>query len=200
MRSLRLQLLACAALAALVRIAAYDIGPLKRADVRLFEAARLDWGGAYRLAQAVISPFDPLPYALVVAAVVAAAVLGGRREQGIAAAVLMLGAAATTQVLKPLLAEQRPQAFDTWLPPNAWPSGHTTAAAALAFALVLITPPGRRLTVAVVAGGLTVVVGAALIALGSHYPSDVLGGLCVAAGWAAAAWHVASRRARPARS
>jgi membrane-associated phospholipid phosphatase len=199
-RSLRIQLLVCAAAAALVRIAAYTIGPVERADVGLLEAARLHWGITYRLATSLVSVFDPLPYVLIVVALAGAAVLGGRREAGIAAVTLMVGAAATTQLLKPLLAQHRPEAGASWLPPDAWPSGHTTAAAALAFALVLVTPPGRRRGVAILGAAVTLLAGAALVALGSHYPSDILGGLCVATAWAAVAWRAAaSRRARPAR-
>ena len=199
MRALRIQLLAVAALAAVVRFAAYEIGPVQRADVRLMEVSHLDWGTAYRLAEAIVSPFDPLPYVLLVAAVVGTAAAAGRRAAAIAAALLMIGAAVTTQLLKVLLSEPRPQAVDTHLPPDAWPSGHTTAAAALAIAIVLVTPPGRRRPVAIAAAACVVAVGIALVALGRHYPSDILGGLCVAAAWGAIAWRAASRRARPAR-
>jgi membrane-associated phospholipid phosphatase len=199
-RSPRIQLLVLTALAAVIRVAAYAIGPVQRADVRLLEAAKLPWGAPYRLADATIAVFDPFPYVLLVAAVAGAAWLAGRRVPGLAAVVLMIGASATTQLLKRLLSEPRPQPHGTSLPPDAWPSGHTTAAAALAIAIVLVTPPGRRRPVAVVAAAGTLLVGAALVALGSHYPSDVLGGLCVAGTWGVAAWQVASRRARPARS
>ena len=199
MRSLRIQLLACAALAALVRIAAYDIGPIQRADLSLFEHARLvPWGTAHRFAEALVVPFDPLPYTLIFAVVVAAALRVGRRAEAVAAAVLMVGATVTTQLLKPLLAESRPRGTGQWLPADAWPSGHTTAAAALALGLVLVTPPGRRRPVAVVAGVLVLVVGAALVGVGSHYPSDIAGGLCVAAAWGCVAWRLATRRSRTA--
>lgn len=197
---MRIQLLACIALGAVVRIAAYDVGPVQRADLRLLELGPLAPGTLHRLADAIVSPFDPIPYVLLVAAVVGAALLARRRELAIAAAALMVGAAATTQVLKSLLAADRPQTFKAFLPPNAWPSGHTTAAAALALAIVLLSPPGRRRPVAIAAAAAVAVVGVALVALGRHFPSDVLGGLCVAAAWGAVAWRVASRRARTASS
>jgi membrane-associated phospholipid phosphatase len=198
-RSLRLQLLACIAIGAVIRIAAYDVGPVQRADLRLLELGPLPPGTLHRLADAIVSPFDPAPYALLVAAVIGAALLAGRRELAIAAAALMIGAAATTQVLKPLLAADRPRTWQAYLPSNAWPSGHTTAAAALALALVLLTPPGRRRPVAIAAAVSVALVGVALEALGRHFASDVLGGLCVAGAWGAVAWRVASRqRARTA--
>ena len=197
-RSWRIQLVVLALVAAIVRIAAYAVGPVQRADVRLLEDADLPWGTAYRLAQALVSPFDPLPYALLVAAVVGAALLAGHRGAAVSGALLMVGACVTTQILKPLLSEHRPQAFDTRLPPDAWPSGHTTAAAALALAIVLVTPAGRRRPVALVAAVFVAAVGAALVALGRHYPSDLLGGLCVAGAWGVIAWRVAGRQARTA--
>jgi membrane-associated phospholipid phosphatase len=199
-RSLRIQLLACIALGAVIRIAAYDVGPVQRADLRLLEVGPLPPGTLHRLADAIVSPVDPAPYVLLVAAVIGAALLARRRELAIAAAALMVGAAATTQVLKSLLAADRPQTYTAFLPPNAWPSGHTTAAAALALAIVLLSPPGRRRAVAIAAAVGVAVVGVALVALGRHFPSDVLGGLCVAGAWGAVAWRVASQRARTASS
>jgi membrane-associated phospholipid phosphatase len=193
-RSWRIEIVALAVLAAVVRIAAYDIGPVQRADLRVYESARLTASGSlHAAASAVVVPFDPLPYALIVAVLVGSAVLRGRRPLGVAAAVLMLGAAATAQLLKPLLSEARPQGSGQWLPPDAWPSGHTTAAAALAVAIVLLTPPGRRRPVALAAAVGTAVVAAALVGLGSHYPSDVIGGLCVAGVWGVGVWHAAWR-------
>src|SRR4051812_12770337 len=99
-RSWRIPVGGLAVLAAIVRITAYSVAPLQRADVRLLEGSRLPWGTTYRLAEAIVSPFDPLPYALLVAVVTGAALLAGRREAGVAAALLLIGACVTTQVLK----------------------------------------------------------------------------------------------------
>jgi membrane-associated phospholipid phosphatase len=50
-----------------------------------------------------------------------------------------------------------------------------------------------------VAAALTAAVGVALVLLGKHFPSDVLGALCVAAAWGALGFRVlaisAARRA-----
>jgi membrane-associated phospholipid phosphatase len=198
-RSLQSRLLVLIGLAALIRVAAYEVGPLQRADVRAMDATHLYYyGTAHRVAEALVTPFDPLPYALILLVVVGAAVWRGRLRDGLVAGWLMLAAAATTQILKPLVAASRPQASGVLLPDNAWPSGHSTAAAALGIALVLLAPPGRRVAVAVVATAGALVVGVALVALGRHYPSDVLGGYCIAGAWGAAAWAVTRRRAVPA--
>jgi membrane-associated phospholipid phosphatase len=187
-RSLRLQLGACVALGAAVRLAAY--GPLERADVTLLEhATRLRGLGGIGLA--LIGPFDPGAYLTLAGAFLVAALLAGRGRVAVVAVAAMGGAAVTTQLLKHLLAAPRLEARGFWLPPDAWPSGHTTAAAALAFGLVLVT---RSRVVGVLCALGVAAVGAALVVLGRHYPSDVLGGACVAGAWGAvAAW--ASRRA-----
>jgi membrane-associated phospholipid phosphatase len=180
-------------------VAAYAVDALARLDVRLYEAAHLHWGVPYRAATAVVTTFDPASYAVLVAVLAGATLLAGRRDAAIAAGVLVVAAPATSQLLKPLLAQPHPHGAVTGLPAAAWPSGHTTAAAAFAIAVVLATPPGaRRRPAAALAALGTLVVGVALVALGRHYPSDVLGGLCVAGAWGAATWHVLSRRARRA--
>jgi len=175
-------------LAAAIHAAAFSDGPLRRADADALGDARVHPGEAlHALATAAVAPFHVLPYAVLVLAVVAAAVLAGRPHAGVAAAAVMLGASVTTQLLKHVLAEPRPLPADQWLPPDAWPSGHTTAATAFAIALVLVTPAGHRRPVAMAGGLLVAAVGVALVVLGSHFPSDVLGGVCVAAAWGAAA-------------
>jgi membrane-associated phospholipid phosphatase len=199
-RSLRLQLTIFALVAGAIRNAAFEIGPVRRADGVLTERLHVEWGSVpYRVGNLFLTLFDPALYALLLVAVVGAALVRGRRLQAALAAGVMLGATLTTEILKVVLAEHRPGYV--WLPPTSWPSGHTTAAAALALALVLVTPRGHRAPVAVVGAVLTVLAGIALVALGRHYPSDVLGGLCVAGAWGAMAFAAERRLSRrPARS
>jgi membrane-associated phospholipid phosphatase len=181
-RTLQIRLLALVALAALIRIAAYHVGPVQRADVRAVDALHLTWHSApWRAASVLVGLFDPLPYGLIFLAVIGGAVWKGRARDAALAGFLILGAAATSQVLKHLLAAPRPQSLVALLPDDAWPSGHTTAATALGLALVLLAPPSRRQAVAIGVAVVVALVGLALVALGHHYPSDVLGGYCVAA-------------------
>jgi membrane-associated phospholipid phosphatase len=187
-RTPALQLLASGAVAAAIHVLAFTPGPFARMDALALGLGPLDGSTtAIRLATALADTFDPLPYALLLLAVVAAAVLHHRARAGALASAVMLGAPITTEILKRLLAHPR-SADAPYLPPDAWPSGHTTAAAAFAIALVLVTPPPHRRRVIAAGLVLVVAVGIALVALRSHFPSDVLGGLCVAAAWGVAAF------------
>ena len=200
MRSLPVQLAICALLAAAIRLAAFSVGSVERLDGDAVTARAIAPDStAHGLATAIAAPFDPFPYVVLVTAVLIAAARRGRGVAGLVGAGVMVGAAVTTQLLKHLLAAPRVPPDYWYFPPDAWPSGHTTAAAALGFALVLITPPGRRRPVAIAAAALTAAVGAAVVLLGKHFPSDVLGALCVAAAWGAIGFRVlaltAARRA-----
>jgi membrane-associated phospholipid phosphatase len=140
-------------------------------------------------AEVVAAVGDPLPFALLGAALVAAALARGRPRAALAVPVVLGGAALTSQVLKPLLADARVChcLADERVAAASWPSGHATAAMALALCAVIVVPARWRPTAAVLGAGLAVAVSYALLTLGWHYPSDVLGGFLVAALWAAAA-------------
>ena len=95
----------------------------------------------------------------------------------------ILGANLTTQLLKHGL--EAPRAI--FVDPHSWPSGHMTAAMSVVLAAVLLAPHHRRALVAAVGGVYAVAMGYSLPLLGSHYPSDVLGAVPVAAAWVGAA-------------
>lgn len=105
----------------------------------------------------------------------------------VVATMLVAGANVTTQVLKYLI--HRP---DFGVDPeraaagNSLPSGHTTIAASVAIALVLVLPPRVRAWGAVVAVGYTALAGVATLSAGWHRPSDAIASLLVVGAWAAA--------------
>jgi membrane-associated phospholipid phosphatase len=145
---------------------------------------------------------DPAPYALAGIALMLVALARRRARVALAIPPLLMLTGATTEILKHLLASPR---YDEWLGHGqinavSWPSGHATAAMTLALAAIIASPPRARPTVAVIGGAFAVAVAWAILVLGWHFPSDVLGGFLVAGFWtslAVAAVAAADRR-RPA--
>ncbi len=178
---------AIACLLALVplAIAAYKIGPTSRLDnTLLLRMARPESSPLYGPSE-IVRLLGELP--VVVLLVGALVVLGnqaGRRREALAGAAVVIGAGATTQILKHVFAY--PRFENVWWTTShelAFPSGHTTAVASLSIALVLVVPQAHRLSAAAVGVLATGAVAIAVMLLGWHYPSDVLGGLLVASAW-----------------
>lgn len=143
---------------------------------------------------------DPLPYALIGFGLAGVALLRRRPRIAVAIVGLLVLTGLTSQTLKPLLAAPR----DEWLGSGSiaaasWPSGHATAAMTLALCAILAVPARARPTAAVIGALFSVAVSYAILALGWHFPSDVLGGFLVAATWTllAVAGLVAVEQRRP---
>ncbi len=108
----------------------------------------------------------------------------------------------TAELLKPLTAHPHDTVGFVHVGDASWPSGHSTAAAALAMSAVLVAPPVIRAAVATVATIFVLAVSGSLLMLAWHMPSDVVAGWFVAAMWmslAVAALRVAERL-RPGRA
>lgn len=130
---------------------------------------------------------DPFPYALVAMGVIAiAAKIRGLRV-GAATGFLIVGANASSQVLKPLLAHHRELSSTEFHLINindaAFPSGHATAAMSLSLAVLMIVPRAYRPVVAVLGAIFTIAVSFAVLILGWHHPSDIVGGYLMATAW-----------------
>jgi membrane-associated phospholipid phosphatase len=189
-RSSRLMVLAAAgfaAAAALVWAVAFETTRGIRLDAHGLEDF-MDAGrhGIRPLAEVVTWFADPLPFAVLSAGVLAIALARGGVRMAAILGTVLFGACVTSQVLKQVTADPRgielvPFAAVT---PDAWPSGHATAATVLALCLVVVVPDRLR-PLAVAAGGAFALAEAiSVLVLGWHFPSDVLGGFCVAAAWA----------------
>lgn len=148
---------------------------------------------------------DPRPYAVIGLALAGVAFCRRRGRVGVAIIFLLFLTGATTQTLKQGLAQPR---FSDWLGNGqiaaaSWPSGHATASMTLAFCAVLAAPPVARPTVAALGALFAVSVSYSILALGWHFPSDVIGGFFVASMWTALAVAVLEalpeRRTRAAR-
>jgi membrane-associated phospholipid phosphatase len=132
---------------------------------------------------------------LVLVCLTAAAigVLRRRLDLAAGAALLVIGANASTQLLKVRL--PRPD-LDDFPAPNSFPSGHTAAAASVAFALILVLPQAVRGTVALIGAGYVTVIAVATVWAEWHRPSDTIAGLLIVLAWAAlAAFGIRLRRA-----
>ncbi|NED55562.1 phosphatase PAP2 family protein [Micromonospora sp. BL1] len=140
-------------------------------------------------------PVDTLLNAMSVVSLVAAtAVIGfialirGRKALAVTATLLIAGANVTTQLLKHYLA--RP---DFGIDPeraaagNSLPSGHTTVAASVAVALILVLPRKLRVAGAFLGAGYAAAAGVATLSAGWHRPSDAVAAYLVVGAWAAVA-------------
>ncbi|MGH2915966.1 MAG: phosphatase PAP2 family protein [Solirubrobacteraceae bacterium] len=209
-RQARIALLGAATGAALLALTWYLThysAPLRRADMSIlsgFEAMqrpRLNW-----IANRIAGLCDPGPYALLAAIPIGVSLVRRRMRVAAAIAVVLLGASATTElVLKPLLVGPRDLAPGGTVSWASMPSGHATAAMALALCCVIAAPPRRRPLVAAAMGAFAVAVCWSFLVLGWHYPSDVLAGFLVSAIWAlgavASLWTLEARLAgRPRRA
>ena len=177
--------LACAAGVALVLVAAYWIAP--GADLKALNGLEALQGPlATPALTAIVHTADPVPLAIIALAIVWLGFAWGRRRQAIMALIAVAGANVATQLLKLALAHPRVHPifgnYHVW--DTAFPSGHSTAAMSIALAAVIVSPPRLRGRVAPLAGLYALAVGSALLAIGWHFPSDVLGGFLVAAAFA----------------
>jgi membrane-associated phospholipid phosphatase len=130
---------------------------------------------------------DPIQFVLWGIALVALALARERPRVALAVAVVMACAPLTSEVLKPLLAHPHVPFGVSRIGSASWPSGHSTAALALAFSAVLVAPPRLRALTAWIGCAYALAVGCALLILAWHMPSDVLGGYLVATFWTALA-------------
>jgi hypothetical protein len=111
------------------------------------------------------------------------ALLRGRWHLALAVGVMILGANLTTQALKAGL--ERPDLIDAFYGArfNTWPSGHTTVAASLAAALVMVVPARARPLAATVGAFYAAAIAVGVMAAGWHRPSDAAAAFAVVGTW-----------------
>lgn len=167
---------------------AFHVGVVRNADQSIYSGFNhLSYhGGVSGVAQFVADLCNPNPYVYLVAIPMLIALARRRLRLALAVGTILLGANVTTQLLKPLLAEPRAASLlggVTPVAPASWPSGHATAAMALALSTVLSVPARVRPLAAALGAAFAVAVCYSFLTLGWHYPSDVFGGFLVAATW-----------------
>jgi len=157
----------------------------QRVEELAFNGALHGQGRLWRIAEPVL---DVVSVAFIVAGIGAAilvAVLRRRWGLAVQVAVLVVGANLTTQVAKHALFD-RPDLLPGWTGSNALPSGHTTAAASVAAALLLAAPRAWRPAVAVLGAAYTAATGVSTLVGQWHRPSDVVAAVLVVLAWGAA--------------
>lgn len=184
------------------RFAAFHVSVFRKADLSTFVGfVNLQRHGAVH---AVTGRFvwlcDPHTYVLWAPLVVVIALLRGRPRVALGVAAILLGANVSTELLKRVVTDPHAGALlGGWIPVpvTTWPSGHSTAAMAVALSLVLASPGRLRPFVAALGAAFAVAVGYSLVATGRHLPADVLAGYLLATTWAlviVAALSAAERR------
>jgi membrane-associated phospholipid phosphatase len=129
---------------------------------------------------------NPAQVGLMAAALAAVALARGRPRIAIAVIALLAATSVSSQLLKALLAYPRYEGLidGGHVSPAAFPSGHATAAMSIALAAVLVAPPRARPLAALLGTAFALSVAFAIVTLGWHFPSDVVGGFLLATGWA----------------
>jgi membrane-associated phospholipid phosphatase len=177
----------CGLATAAVWVIAFQTPVGARADATVLDDfARLRYAGAWPLADFAVGLVNPLPFAAITLVLMLVALARRRPRQAMAVPVAALGASLTTELLKPLATVPRPATTPRFAPGiDGWPSGHMTAAMAVALCLVLVAPARLRPSAAVVGGSFAAIQGYGVLVLGWHYPSDVVAACAIAAGWLA---------------
>ncbi len=168
--------------------AAAHVGAVRYRDAWLLhELASANTPGFESFGNFVLHLLDPLLVTIWAAALVLIAL--SRSQARIALAVVAVTGLApvSSEILKPRLAVHHEVVGGTHISPGSWPSGHSTAALALALSAVMVAAPRWRPLVAAVGGAFAALVGVILLVLVWHMPSDVLGGYLMATLWAALA-------------
>jgi membrane-associated phospholipid phosphatase len=138
------------------------------------------------LVDTVLSAVTLLSLAAATIAIGMIALMRGRAMLAAVATLLIAGANLTTQLLKYLI--ERPD-FGVDLARaaagNSLPSGHTTMAASVAVAVVLVLPPSMRGLAGLAGAGYAALAGVATMSAGWHRPSDAVAALLIVGVWAA---------------
>ena len=181
--------LAGAGLLVLVHEIAYHTGAGLTADRRVLGGfTSLERPRIHNFLNGIAHLGDPKPFTIFGLALMAIALVRRRPRSAVAVGAILAGANVTTQMLKPALAHVRPVGdAGAHIAAASWPSGHATASLSLALCAVLVAPARLRPAVATAGAAFSVAVTFSLLALGWHFPSDVIGGYLVVATWTALA-------------
>ncbi|ROT29490.1 phosphatase PAP2 family protein [Micromonospora sp. HM5-17] len=157
-------------------------------DTIAFHGTFIGWHWIAGVLDVVLNAVSLLSLLAATAIIGSIALLRGRSALAVAAILLIVGANVSTQVLKHTI--ERPDLGvdpSPAAPGNSLPSGHTTVAASVAVALVMVLPPRLRGWAALFGAGYAGLTGVATLSAGWHRPSDAVAALLVVGAWATAA-------------
>lgn len=203
-RGAALPLLSAAALLlalALVWVVASQVPAAQTRDAStLYHLTLLNRPSIENAGDVLLYLLNPVPMFMWAVALIAGALAQDRRREAIAALCVLILAPLTAEILKPLLAHPHASFGGVSIASASWPSGHATAATALAVGAVIVAPVRIRPLVAALGVLFAAVVGVTLLILDWHMPSDVLGGYLLGLFWGslAFAWLRRGQAPRPA--
>jgi membrane-associated phospholipid phosphatase len=179
----------CVIALALVWAIAAHVHVVRVADARLLhDFMQIEDPRINSFARTLLFLLNPAQFVIWAVALILFALARGRARLALAVAVVLTLAPYTAELLKPLLAVSHVSIGDDRpIGAASWPSGHATAATALALSAVLIVPARWRALAATLAVTFLLLVGVALLIRAWHMPSDVLGGYLLGTFWAALA-------------
>jgi membrane-associated phospholipid phosphatase len=191
-----------AALAALWAVAELIPAVQLKDATTLYHFTTLGRPGLDSVAEFLLHLLDPALFILWGVALVAVAIAEERPRVALAVAVVLAFAPVSADLLKPLLAHKHDHVGGAVIGAASWPSGHSTAATALAMCAVRVSPRRLRRPVAAIGAIFVLAVGFSLLMLAWHMPSDVLGGILLSTLWMALAVAAlrTSERLRPSRA
>lgn len=175
--------LLCIAIAAAIGYFFVDTGVGQSLDDRALRGRVVQHPAARADSNRLLQTITNSSLALLGGALMVVALLRGRWHLALAVGVVILGSNVTTQLLKHGL--DRPDLGEVMYRAtvNTWPSGHTTVAASLAAALVLVVPARARPLAATVGAAYAGAIAIGVMAAGWHRPSDAAGAFAVVGAW-----------------
>jgi membrane-associated phospholipid phosphatase len=182
-------LLVCVAGFALVLVFAYWVGPAERLDRDVLNALSTSTDTfANHVAYVGFLVVNFRPTWVAVGAVAALIALAQWRiGDAVLAAALVAGTGGLVLALKALLANPRyqpvPVGSNAYPWEDAFPSGHSAGSLAMSLAFLAVVPPSWRRPTAVAGVVFTLYISFGVLILNYHYPSDILAGWLLAAGW-----------------
>lgn len=142
--------------------------------------------GSIAAAEEVLSNFSRASLVIGTAFVAVIAALQRRPRLALIAVATIAGANLATQILKYIVLERTDLLGGMFYPlPNSFPSGHATAAASIAVAVLIVVPPLFRAPWVILSALVVAAVGVSTLFAGWHRMADAVGGVFVATAWAA---------------